>query len=216
MTERAIKYLSGFERIDYIKDVKFLEESLLKIGIQNTEKLIEFQLNYGGYVKPLRKEKFVYGIIHESPNYLEPLEFDWDNENGLIQLSAADSHISFGLLIDEHGTFYYDCIPNSESFELKIERDAFYAELTNIKPIKITTATKAQEDFIRSEIEGYLIEELTDEFCQFYYREGAIIVNKYGVNRSLSNHTDGFFLQVYLDPNNVPEIFKNLKFDTYY
>lgn len=211
MTTRLQKYISNFERVRHIKDVIFLREKLQSIGVNKLDKLIEFQLTYGGYVEYLRKNKFVYGFIHENPNFLKPNEIDYEIEDGLFTLFGADAHISFGMMIDPNGVYYFNCIPNARSFELKLERDAYYAEKWkkhDIGPVKLKETNTNYLDELLLEIKDFEIHELSDEFSSWFFRENVMFINRKYDSKNI--------LEVYLNPSSIPKFIEKLNFGKYY
>lgn len=213
LSKRALKYLNTFQRKDAEKDTRFLKKVLEGIGVIETETIIEFQIKYGGIIEKDVHFEATFGIMHRTPkNYhLVPNMLDWEKENDRIILSAADTHISYGILIDEKGIYYQDCIPNATSFELKLERDAYWFELQNKFNSKYCELKfDSYNENVVEEFMDSKIDSLSDEYCSYYFKYETLLINRFGIRRSSNINTkNGIFSpRLYTYNGRLPKFLK--------
>jgi len=221
LSPRAQVYLNKLERIDFIDDISFLKSKLLEIGVGYPDSILEFQLTYGGFIEKVGLRENIFGIIHKNPKYLTPNTIDFEKEDqdeSPILLHAADTHLVHGIMIDELGWYYYNWLPNAESFDLKFERDAFYAEMSaeqKLSPIRLVKEDKAIEHELFELFQEHEIQALSDQFARLYTIPGGLLINRFGLskNNDPQKVEEGFFPEFYLSTENQPEAFKHIKYN---
>lgn len=127
LTERANNYLSSLERRP-AQPPRLLEQSLFEQGAPCFDSWLAFQEFYAGYVEPLGGGDFaIWGIVHETPHWLDPLRVRIDREvrEPVWYVTCADVHPSYVYRLDQAGAFF---TPPTASFEVKVEQNALIWE----------------------------------------------------------------------------------------
>ena len=127
LTERANKYLSSLHRRPALP-AKLVEQSLFEQGAPCFDSWLVFQEFYAGYIEPIGSGDFaIWGIVHESPHWLDPLRAQIDREvrEPVWYATCADVHPSYVYRLDQAGAFY---APPATSFDVKVEQNALIWE----------------------------------------------------------------------------------------
>lgn len=143
LTERATNFLKKQEyRSDAVKSLDVIESAFLKIGIQPTQELIDFQLDYGGLtiyagLEPicfeiLQGEK-VRGVFGHPDKMIKELIFHPAEDNIHIEhFTCADTVYQEYFTIDFEGKYYEGWELKANKFENLIEDLAIYGEINQL------------------------------------------------------------------------------------
>lgn len=196
ISERAVKYLSTLEREPALRDRSALEDAFHAAGVPPLNSIIDFQINFGGYVEHYGLNTFVWGIIHERPdpdsfferNRLTVERDDEEPDNYFV--TCANCHASDHWFLDSKGQLYW-CFspPLASSFATKIERDAVAWDLRHhqIKPL---VPSVSDSEFIAALVpllEQGRIAEASDQYEALYLYHGIYAAVK-------DNHVNAFLV----------------------
>lgn len=143
LTDRATKFLNKQEfRSDAVKSLEVIIGAFIKIGVQPTQELIDFQLNFGGLTIYAGLEPICFGILHEeiargnfgkyrkevSKLIYHPPEYDL-----LIgHLACADTLYQECFTIDFEGNYYEGWELKASKFEVIVEDLAIFGEIDRL------------------------------------------------------------------------------------
>jgi hypothetical protein len=143
MTERAIRLIHKLDRTVVLKDKTQLSDLFKKYNISDFERIIEFQINFGGLVFKAGLEPVSWGVHHLAPRgefkYYgqEIIDFYLPNEYPEFSLLCADTLCQVRWTIDKTGAIFEDFDILTTSFEKMIEDYALWEEIIDKKEIEV-------------------------------------------------------------------------------
>jgi hypothetical protein len=209
LSERALKYLDTLERVPAVRDEKPIREIFDKTGVPAFEKIIEFQMRFGGIVEFYGLNKFIWGVLHEIPeeySFLKPNELDFFVEGEEYFFTCANCHCSDSWSLDTKGVLYWCGHKKALSFEKKIERDAAVTEIfsgRNYKNVEFELPVEQLVETLIPKIESGLIAEASDEDQKIYYRDNFYLALDCGDGR----------VTAYLVGDEIPAWLKPIPFE---
>ena len=135
MSETATSYLATLEREPSELHETAILAALREVGVPEFQPIVEFQMQFGGYIQRYGPTRFRWGILHAQPNedsYFHPNRIHFEFEDDQYWITCCNCHGSDYWFLDAAGTLYWCGTeePFASSFLKKIERDAFYWSLT--------------------------------------------------------------------------------------
>ncbi len=106
LSEAAIQFLATLERLPHVP-TRQVESILLAAGQPCFEPWLAFHDQFAGYVERMGRDVAVWGLMHERPQWLSPLEADIEPEKDGVTLyiTCADVHPSYSYQLDNKGEF---------------------------------------------------------------------------------------------------------------
>lgn len=181
ISERCAKYLATLERVPQIYSRPQIEAALEAAGAPILEPIVDFQLQFGGYVQKYGLNRFEWGIIHAHPSaesFFEPNQVAFDGSDGSLYFTCCNCHGSDHWFLDATGALYWCFTPAlSESFTHKIERDAVSWDLAVRFPAarRITLELPRQEGAaaLTERLKPGQIVEASDKYENLFIHNGV-------------------------------------------
>jgi hypothetical protein len=182
LTERANKYLASLKRASALP-ASLVEKSLFEQGAPRFDAWLEFHDRYAGYVEQLGSGDFaVWGIVFETPNWLDPLQAQVDREqrDPIWYVTCADVHPSYVYRLDQEGGFF---APPASSFDVKIERDALVSAFSHAGKTRRAAQKELHDPEFVSEwrrqlaasTDLQLVPEASDAHFRYYEGKTALV-----------------------------------------
>jgi hypothetical protein len=177
LSNRAIRFLEGSER--EITNVS--EDVIRRIFDENNvpvfKSLIDFQLNYSGYIFYAGHVPVRFTLLHGAggypeSNYTAEIEFEI-NEDGAPRyyFACAGTDYQMQFLLDEDGLYYEDYIVVASSFEKFMEHAALWKEMRDRDFERVFERRQLDEQKLIRALSLDLIAEASDEYTQWYQNE---------------------------------------------
>jgi hypothetical protein len=128
LSQRAQAYLATLRRGAFVP-LDRVVDALKQAQYPTFDAWLEFHARYAGYEEHLGNDMAVWGIVHEHPYWLGPMEVLAEREDSKWRVTCAEVHPSYDYWLSSDGEFS-SCGGGGrcESFDLKIERDALVHE----------------------------------------------------------------------------------------
>lgn len=185
LSPRATEYLRQLERHNY----SLTEADIRRVFIANdapvSDPLIEFELNYGGYmfyagVAPIQFTLLKGAGGYPMSNFTANIDFevsDLDSSRYLYNCAYTDYQMQF--FLDDTGVYYEDYEAKAGSFEKMVEHQALWREMAGQEGAEVVFWKRALQVDQVEEVFGLpLIIEASDEYTQCYGND-AIHVEKW-------------------------------------
>jgi hypothetical protein len=181
LSERAKKYLATLQRESAVIDEAAIVAALHAQNLPIFQPVIQFQMDYGGYVERFGLVLFRWGLLHEKPDpdsFFAPNRLHFDFEDGEYYFTCANCHGSDHWTLDSQGRLAWCGYITSSSFEMKLERDAFGAELARSGKSQRIRFEDQRDEIAQSLIpllQDAKIEHLSDQYSAFYLKDGLYV-----------------------------------------
>jgi hypothetical protein len=208
VSERAKQYLATLEREPAIIDEEQVIAAMERAKLPVFEPVVQFQIDYGGYIEWYGFNDFHWGILHHKPepeSFLTANEIAFDSEDGEYFITCADCHLSDHWTLDSKGSLYWCGYFKASSFDLKIERDAFVASLGMLgKRSRLQFDAEAKEviEILTPRLHENLIAEASDNYQALYLKDNLYVAVDF-------KHGD---LMAFLFGEETPAVLRDLSF----
>ncbi|WP_439343659.1 hypothetical protein [Vacuolonema iberomarrocanum] len=149
-----------------------MRQQLEQAGIQNSEKLLAIQKEFGGRIIRNGLEVARFGIIHEHAYWFEngKICVEDDEESLSIRLKCADTNPQDDLLIDEDGVMYTLYGPLNES------PDMFFLQEDYLEGLRWDwrKATEIQRKTINEMADISFLPHVSDRYTRLYEDDNYI------------------------------------------
>lgn len=103
ISDRAHAFLTTLRRRPSVS-VETVIAKFSQFGIRLPDSLIQFHVDFGGYVIPLGFEEAILGLVHDEARFLGENGFDFEVENGELFVACADAHPSYDFWLSSNGS----------------------------------------------------------------------------------------------------------------
>lgn len=219
VSERCTQYLATLERVPQTLDRQGIERAIISASAPVFDSVVEFQIEFGGYVQMYGLNRFEWGLIHTNPDkYSEfrPNQVDYQPDGDEHFFTCCNCHGSDHWELDSSGALYWSGPPPvASSFVYKLERDAVHWDLTNNSPtfqqIKLDCPADEVRPLLRERLLPGLIREASDVFeSLFWHQDVYASITEHNLIVALTDTTDSEILQgiPYHIPKPLPEVQK--------
>ncbi|MCT4639684.1 MAG: hypothetical protein N4A72_18440 [Bacteroidales bacterium] len=179
LSKRALKFLESKER----EKIDLTEEEISDVfrnnKIEATPELIDFELNFGGYIFYSGKEPLRFGLINGGGypfnTKLATVEYDLSDDNN-YHFSCCKTNCQIDLTLDSRGLFYEDYEVKNSSFYKTIEEFAICEEAFNSGMNIVFHNMKLKEVVCPDKESGFeLIRSASDDICKWYETDNMFL-----------------------------------------
>jgi hypothetical protein len=173
-SQRARSFLASLRREDALS-VGEVQELFAAQGIPAEPAWLAFHGEYAGYVQIVAGGPAPWGLAFPNERLQggEPRTIIAMRYKGVVEhVQCADIHPDFDYLLGRDGRFIGDPFP-SDSFGVKVERDALMWEFVNAGPAQREyslggVSVLDLRDALVAELRDYLVPEASDSHARYY------------------------------------------------
>lgn len=183
LSSRAERYLAALPRGSFVP-VERLAEALQQAGCLGFDTWLDFHARYAGYEEELGLETAVWGIVHDSPIWLDPGEATVERDGARWYVVCADVHPSFDYSLYSDGEFSSTggggrC----ESFDIKVERSSVLWEATAggrswELDFELARVAKSSPEALREWAGGEIVVEASDRYATCWRARDIIVIQR--------------------------------------
>ena len=181
VSDRCNRYLATLERIPQTLSRQDIEAAIAAEDAPIFDPIVEFQLEFGGYVQMYGRNRFEWGILNSALalySYFAPNEATYQYRGGEHCFTCCNCHGSDYWFLNESGTLHWCSLtPCSSSFAHKLERDAVVWDIQQQFPffrhVDLELPTQDAIPLIQDRLQPGLIPEASDIYEALYLHRGA-------------------------------------------
>lgn len=148
------------------------------------EPLIQFQLNYGGYIFNAGLETIKFSLLKRLGGWPEKnrtciIQFEESEESyPRYFFDCATTNYQMQFFLDENGIYYEDFEPRASCFGKLIEHLALWDEIGQNNDLEVIFRNKQLKiEAVENLLNLELLPEASDQFTQ-WYKNGSMYLNK--------------------------------------
>lgn len=174
----ARKWLSTLARKPAVP-VREVESLIQSAGYPCFGTWLAFHDRYAGYCEPIGQDWAIWGLVHQNPTWLEPMQPNIDREpnEDTWYIMCADAHPSLGYRLNNRGEVVGT---PAESFDIAVERNALGWDFRQRGETRALVASELRSDDFRqlfeTQIRSFFVAEASDRYFRYYMSPRYLLV----------------------------------------
>lgn len=200
LSSRAQRFLNSLNREAKNLSEAQINETFLNAGLQNYDALLNFELNYSGYIfyaglEPI-KFKLIEGGGYPFNSKMAIIDFEEsETDDHKFDFYIAETNYQMRFTIDEDGRYYEEFDLMHSSFEKFLESHAIWDFCKNNKNYELVFRNKpSTEENVETMFNLNLLESASDDYTKWFHNE-ELFLQRHNDNLTLIGLKDSIIAE---------------------